>query len=712
MLTTILNYKVISLIGQGGMGKVYKCYDPFLDRYIAVKTINLDQFINKKEVLKARFFIEAQAAAKSKHPGIVTIYQVGEDDNNNLFIAMEFLDGFTLNDTRFTYKYPYATDILTILKKIAHALKIAHDQNIIHRDIKPANIVMTEHQPVITDFGIAHLPGSTLTMEGDQLGSPIYMSPEQLSGSQSIDNRSDLYSLGILLFELLMGELPFSGNNLAQILTEIADPNSRLKKLDLGDSDFNTNCGHIYNKLSAHHPSDRYSDASDLCHDIDELLKQSFTSGLHTGASQKLSDTQTKDNCDETICLNHSFDISKAKGPAATKKTLSSTPSQHSGPINEQLCKEHQTINQPFLEKTSSDSSDSSDSSESIAADTYRSSKPVYKKKWRMYFIFIIFFIVTGFFIFKIVTIDIAPPVPTNPHKTYHKPVSNPQPQLTSYSEIYSRFSDMRKSLPETVETMHNNVYLTVFIETNKKDIHSNIENKLSNIPFLKLVKKDKCDIYLTINGHDKNGELHYKTHIFGENQSRYLDATFSNEINFNKIIDNFNFLYSIYLAEILKNNCTQKVLLNIAGNATPSQFFMDRDTIRICCNSHTSYTAIFYISHEGLYLLYPTYEGIVKNEPLLPPQCTEEMEIYTPNGPEVAFGIGYNKNNFIDKYEIEILPFILPVFHLGEISVDKKSAVELMQQLFIGLINDHHGKDWGFDLISIATRSDKILNE
>lgn len=204
----IQNYKVISLIGEGGMGAVYKCEDQVLGRTVAIKELNTiftadDSFIQ-------RFRQEAQLQAKLVHPGIVSLHTFFEE-SGQYYMVMEYAEGSTIKDLiRKVGPIPEKRAI-SILKQILQALAYAHGKNIIHRDIKPANIIINSDDEVkILDFGIARMMGEKgLTQTGQQLGTVTYMSPEQVRALKDIDGRSDIYSTGVTFFEMLSGRLPY-----------------------------------------------------------------------------------------------------------------------------------------------------------------------------------------------------------------------------------------------------------------------------------------------------------------------------------------------------------------------------------------------------------------------------------------------------------------------------------------------------------------------
>jgi len=198
------------------MGVVYKARDPKIDRFVAVKTISLSgQNPEEERDYRERFFHEAQAAGRLLHPGIVTIFDTGEDPEDHIaFIVMEFIAGQSLDQllSEKTKKLPLDT-ALRLSEELAEALDHAHGQGVVHRDMKPANILVTlEGHAKIADFGIAKVNLAHLTIPGRMLGTPAYMSPEQLEG-EPVDKRSDLFSLGAILYHMVTGYGPFQGNS-------------------------------------------------------------------------------------------------------------------------------------------------------------------------------------------------------------------------------------------------------------------------------------------------------------------------------------------------------------------------------------------------------------------------------------------------------------------------------------------------------------------
>ena len=213
-------YQILERVGRGGMGVLFRGHDPVLDREVAVKVMLAD-FSDDTEQMRPRFYREAKAAAKLQHRNIVTVFEFAEE-NNQPHIVMEFLRGTPLN-VRMEEKPPLTLDDkLDIVAQLCNGLGYAHSQGVVHRDVKPANVFLLEDGTVkLLDFGIAKLATSNLTRQGDVVGSAPYMSPEQVAGTQDLDGRSDVWSTGVLLFELLTGRKPFDGDGLTTVIAGI-----------------------------------------------------------------------------------------------------------------------------------------------------------------------------------------------------------------------------------------------------------------------------------------------------------------------------------------------------------------------------------------------------------------------------------------------------------------------------------------------------------
>jgi CHASE2 domain-containing sensor protein len=265
-------YEVDKELGKGAMGVVYYGRDPKINRVVAIKTMALASEFEGADLAQAkeRFFREAETAGRLNHPNIVTIYDAGEDQDL-AYIAMEYLEGKDL--TAFTnpgQRLPL-TEAADIVCKIAEALACAHSQGVVHRDIKPANIMYDPRTGSIkvTDFGIARITASSRTRTGVILGTPSYMSPEQLAGKR-VDGRSDLFSLGVMAFELFTGQLPFQGDSMATLMYQIANeshPDIRALQPELP-----TCLRAVIDRALAKNPDQRYQTGDEFCQALRKCL--------------------------------------------------------------------------------------------------------------------------------------------------------------------------------------------------------------------------------------------------------------------------------------------------------------------------------------------------------------------------------------------------------------------------------------------------------
>jgi len=285
-------YEIIERIGRGGMAEVYRGYHAALDRYVAIKLLH--PFLADDPEFKDRFENEARNVAKLKHPNIVQVYDFEYDaEGDSYYMVMEMINGPTLKDRLFDlgnvgerFTIPEA---IRIIKAAAEALAYAHHRNMIHRDVKPANLMLDEdHRVVLTDFGIAKIvTGAQFTASGGMVGTPAYMAPEQGLGEAG-DERSDIYSLGVILFQLVTGRLPYDADTpLAIILKHVNDP---LPPPSEFARDIPADLERIICKAMAKEPDDRYQTAAELARELSYLDDY--------GVRQAIFDTPSRANLD------------------------------------------------------------------------------------------------------------------------------------------------------------------------------------------------------------------------------------------------------------------------------------------------------------------------------------------------------------------------------------------------------------------------------
>lgn len=309
-------YEIVAELGRGAMGAVFRARDPKIDRTVAIKTISVSAVAARDiEHYRQRFFREAQAAGRMSHPGIVTIYDVGEDETTHTpFIVMECVEGNSLDQlvaTASTGKLPRDM-ALKLLRQIAEALDYAHRQGIVHRDIKPANVmVTTEGLPKIADFGIAKLAMAETTLPGQVVGTPAYMFPEQLNG-KVVDGRSDLFSLGVIAYWLLTGVKPFDGETLTEICVQVVtkDP---LPPSEV-TAGLNIDFDYVLSRALAKDPAMRYQSGRELAADLDDLC-----SGKKPRPVAQMAKTQVVPQIGATGALQatSAADVATARNPQA-----------------------------------------------------------------------------------------------------------------------------------------------------------------------------------------------------------------------------------------------------------------------------------------------------------------------------------------------------------------------------------------------------------
>ena len=286
----ILNYEIVSLIGEGGMGNVYKAKHTKLDRVVAIKSI-LPQLVNNEDV-KKRFLNEATSMSKLQHPNIVAMYDYHSDDEG-LYLIMEYIEGKELDEYVRSLNKPLDEDLsVAFMEQILDAFSHAHDKGIVHRDIKPSNIIISNSGEIkILDFGIAKIIGEEahqLTKTGTQIGTVYYMSPEQVLGKK-INHLSDIYSLGVTMYQLLTSVNPYKG------MTTEYEIYDKIVKHDLPDAKqsnakLSDHVISVMNKATSKQPEDRYQS----CKEFKKALLSESTIEPSKVQAKKTSDKATK----------------------------------------------------------------------------------------------------------------------------------------------------------------------------------------------------------------------------------------------------------------------------------------------------------------------------------------------------------------------------------------------------------------------------------
>ena len=266
-------YEVEKELGKGAMGIVYLGKDPKISRVVAIKTMALAQEFEADELdeVKERFFREAETAGRLNHPHIVTIYDAGEE-HDLAYIAMEFLKGHDLARYCKPDNLLEIPRVISIMQRAAEGLDFAHRQNVVHRDIKPANIMYEPESDTIkiTDFGIARITDSSKTKTGMVLGTPSYMSPEQLAGKK-VDGRSDLFSLGVMLYQMLTGSLPFKADSMASLMFKITNEDAAdVRSLR---SEIPEGLAAIINRALTKDADQRYQTGAEFAEDLKAFLQ-------------------------------------------------------------------------------------------------------------------------------------------------------------------------------------------------------------------------------------------------------------------------------------------------------------------------------------------------------------------------------------------------------------------------------------------------------
>jgi serine/threonine protein kinase len=314
-------YEIVAELGRGAMGVVYKARDPQIDRLVAVKTVSMWRQEQEEETeFRMRFLNEAQAAGRLHHAGIVSIFDVGENpENKDPYIVLEYVSGESLSRIMAREKKLSLPRALQLAEEIAEALDYAHAQGVVHRDIKPGNILVTEDgHAKIADFGIAKLNLAHFTLPGRVMGTPAYMAPEQLSG-EGVDGRSDLFSLGVILYAMVTGHSPFQGNSATTVCFKVA--NREPVAPSAFDLAVPPELDEVISRAMAKDPEQRYQTGGEFADDIRQL-QQVFEAGstttslevaLSTASRSPMTGTRTRRTVAGTTGRHSAAEITQAR---------------------------------------------------------------------------------------------------------------------------------------------------------------------------------------------------------------------------------------------------------------------------------------------------------------------------------------------------------------------------------------------------------------
>lgn len=286
-------YEIVAELGRGAMGVVYQARDPQIDRIVAVKSVTLwGQEPDEEKEFRLRFMHEAQAAGRLHHPGIVAIFDVGENpENHDPYIVLEYVAGEPLNRILARETKLPLEKALQLAQEVAEALEYAHAQGVVHRDIKPGNILITrDGHAKIADFGIAKLNLAHFTLPGKVLGTPAYMAPEQLAG-EGVDGRSDLFSLGVILYAMVTGHSPFQGDSATTVCFKVA--NREPVAASALDLDVPRELDAVISRAMAKDPAQRYQRGAEFAEDLRQM-QQFATRGATTTSLRSVSATTSR----------------------------------------------------------------------------------------------------------------------------------------------------------------------------------------------------------------------------------------------------------------------------------------------------------------------------------------------------------------------------------------------------------------------------------
>ena len=628
-------YKILSKLGKGAMGMVYKGYDPGIKRYVAIKTV-VSEFFDRNDSAEmqsviARFKKEAQSAGRLNHPNIVSVYEYGES-NGIFYIVMEFVQGQELKKY-FTENRSFSkiSSIVKLMAQLLDALNHSHKNGIIHRDVKPGNIILTPNGNIkLTDFGVARIETSDLTQVGTIIGTPAYLSPEMIKG-QPVDARTDLFSAGVVFYQLLTGKKPFEGSTITNTMHQILN-NEHIPPSSLNPSvpkEFDT----IIRKALAKNPDHRYLTASDFVEDIRQKIQD----------QNKRTDKDIS-GIDLSITASH-------KDPALNKnKILDPIDLREYG-------------------KTS---------------DLHGES--AFGKRTVLNIFFAMALLVILVVIFSIVKPSLQ--------DTELKP-PEPLPLLRTIQDRENGLFDSLSQISGKTDMAEVRSWLKLKVAFVDKTDNANgitdfINKKIMSLDYVSPVTGGSTDIICTLTESINNFELKLQSNFFIFDEHEYASIYIPKNDSQEFIPEIYNLMNKLYcfnafniLEKMSQTSDQASYRVNIKGSHNNVLFIGNQTDV--CIHSdETAYIAILNINSINITLLFPNFQTpmnyIIKGESL----CSGNMDIYPPNGTEIITLLILKDKNLLSK-----LPYSIskqtPYFSWD---YENKNAIGLCENLISGFLD------------------------
>jgi len=588
-------YKILDELGRGGMGVVYKGKHATLNRFAAIKVLPAQ--LASDELCLQRFMREADTLARLQHQNIVNIYDIETQDETQ-YLIMEYVNGQTLADI-LSSRGPFAPDeAAKIIKDVALALSHSHVKGIIHRDIKPANIMIDEEGVVkVADFGIARVMEDYSVTKTGVIGTPKYMSPERIKGEKDIDGRSDIYALGIVFYEMVTGEVPFSDENEFSILEK------HIRTAPPPPSNVRSDLPKVYEKIILRclekNTKARYPTCNELIASLEDAFSKRASVLESTGASDTTKAVVRGLQPKITTVLHSKV--------AALKETTTSTKRLFLllGAIIIVIA-----IAIPFMIKDSSDHSPSSDGIGSSQvdpdADTASELSPLFPAEKDL-----------TLRSFKAKNDEILSAIENHPG------------QVTS-ADI-KRWFRIKVGIKDQTKT--------------RSDLVIALRNLIGGIKQIAGIEEDACDILFTLSTNDQGTNLTVQDNVYGDNlftHQEVLDAGNQQELLSKlKTILVRNYCFNALFASSVLNPLNEEIGIKIETSGKTDRIFQIGDNINICMTpSRQRYCMLFNINLDGIYMLFPRF-GKEKNWLKAgETQCSGSIEVSPPTGNEMIFAI------------------------------------------------------------------------